>query len=438
MRRKAVFFSFLLFFLLLSCGGGSSLDTDLSAIIKKHNLKPIEKPKTDPDTVALGRALFFDKIVSGNKDISCATCHDPRFGTGDCLPLPVGTKGSGECLSRKRDAGRPFIPRNAPEVFNRGHKDWKTMFWDARVELKNGQLRTPAGSQLPQGLENVLQAQAIFPITSRDEMRGRKGDIASDGSVNDLALIDDDQYAQIWQAVMNRVLSIPEYRDMFKKAFGDRNYTIVDFGKAIAEFETEAFTLTDSPWDRYLRGDKGALSYEAKRGALLFYGKAKCYTCHSGTLFTDQKFHNIGVPQFGPGKNANGLDLGRYNVSGKEEDKFKFRTPPLRNVAVTSPYFHNGAYRDLKKVVLHHLNPEKYLRNYDPTANGLPPELASTLKNDESTINQILSTLDIEPVHLTEEEVDYLIAFLKSLTSPQVYTLHKVIPDRVPSGLPVK
>ncbi len=438
MRGKLASFPFLLFSLLLSCGGGSSLDDGLSAVIKKNGLKPIEKPKTDPNKVALGRALFFDKIVSGNKDISCATCHDPRFGTGDCLPLSVGTKGSGECLSRKRGTGRPFIPRNAPEIFNRGHKDWKTMFWDARVELKNGQLHTPAGSQLPQGLENVLQAQAIFPITSRDEMRGRRGDTASDGSVNELALIDDNQYTQIWQAIMNRILSIPEYRDMFKKAFGDRNYTIVDFGKAIAEFETEAFTLTDSPWDRYLRGDKDALSYEAKRGALLFYGKAKCYTCHSGTLFTDQKFHNIGVPQFGPGKNVNGLDLGRYNVSGKEEDKFKFRTPPLRNVAVTFPYFHNGAYRDLKKAVLHHLDPEMYLRNYDPTANGLPPELASTLKNNEGTISQILSTLDIEPVELTEEEVSYLIAFLNSLTSPQVYTLHKVIPNRVPSGLPVK
>ncbi len=438
MLRTRPFLSFLFFLTLFSCGGEGSLDAELSAIIKKHDLKPIEKPQTNPDIVALGRALFFDKIISGNKDMACATCHDPRFGTGDCLPLSVGTKGSGECLDRRPGAGRPFIPRNAPEIFNRGHEDWKTMFWDARVEVENGELLTPAGGQLPQGIESVLQAQAIFPITSRDEMRGRRGDTASDGTQNELALIDDDQFTQIWRAVMNRILSIQEYRDMFRRAFGDREYTIVDFGRAIAEFEIEAFTLTDSPWDRYLRGDKDALSYEAKRGAILFYGKARCYTCHSGTLFTDQKFHNIGVPQFGPGKNANGLDLGRYNVSGREEDKFKFRTPPLRNVAVTSPYFHNGAYNDLREAVLHHLDPERHLRNYDPIANGLPPELASTLKNDEATINQILSTLDIEPVELTEEEIDYLIAFLRSLTSPKVYTLHEVIPDRVPSGLPVQ
>ena len=428
----------LLLLFIHSCESGSPIDARLSEAIQKNGLKPIEKPPTDPKKVALGRALFFDRIISGNKDMACATCHDPRFATGDCLPLSVGTKGSGECLARKPAPGRPFIPRNAPEIFNRGHSDWRTMFWDARVELKDGKLLTPAGKELPAGLETVLQAQAIFPITSRDEMRGRRGDTASDGTVNELALIDDDQYTQIWQAVMDRILSIPEYRQMFRDAFGERTYTIADFGKAIAEFEISAFTLTDSPWDRYLRGETDALSYEAKRGALLFYGKARCYTCHSGTLFTDQKFHNIGVPQFGPGKDASGLDPGRYLVTGKDEDKFKFRTPPLRNVAVTSPYFHNGAYRDLRMAVLHHLDPERYLRNYDPVANGLPPELAQTLKNDEGTINQILSTLDIEPVQLTEEEVDYLIEFLKSLTSPQVYTLHEVIPDRVPSGLPVQ
>jgi len=438
MSRKAAFFSFSVLLFLLSCGGGGSIDNELRAVIRKHDLKPIEKPQTDPDKVALGKALFFDKIISGNKDISCATCHDPRFGTGDCLPLPVGTKGTGACLSRTRGAGRPFIPRNAPEVFNRGHEDWKTMFWDARVEIKNGKFSTPAGSSLPKGLEGVLAAQALFPPTSRDEMRGRVGDTASDGTPNELAQIPDGDFNRIWNAIMNRLLSIQEYRELFRKAYGNKQYTIADYANAIAEFEKEAFTLTDSPWDRYLRGDNDALSYEAKRGALLFFGKARCYTCHSGTLFTDQKFHNIGVPQFGPGKDASGLDLGRYLVTGKEEDKFKFRTPPLRNVAVTSPYFHNGAYRELKKVILHHLDPEKHLRNYDPAANGLPADLASTLKNDEGTINQILSTLDIKPVSLTEEEVDYLIAFLNSLTSPQVYTLHRVIPDRVPSGLPVK
>ncbi|RLJ71391.1 cytochrome c peroxidase [Hydrogenivirga caldilitoris] len=427
----------ILFSLLLSCGGEEPVDSELRGLIKKHGLKPIEKPETDPDKVALGRMLFFDKVIGGNKDISCATCHDPRFGTGDCLPLSVGTKGSGECLERRPGVGRPFIPRNAPEIFNRGHEDWRTMFWDARVEELKGRLSTPAEDLLPDGIEDVLAAQALFPPTSRDEMRGRAGDVASDGTQNELAQIGDNDFPAIWSGIMNRLLSIPEYRDLFRTAYGDRTYTIADYANAIAEFEKEAFTLTDSPWDRYLKGDDDVLSYEAKVGALLFYGKAKCYTCHSGTLFTDQKFHNIGVPQFGPGKDGNGLDYGRFNVTGREEDKFKFRTPPLRNVAVTSPYFHNGAYRDLRKAILHHTNPEFYLRNYDPIENGLPPELASTLKNDEATITEILSTLDIEPVQLTSQEVDYLVAFLNSLTSPQVYELEKVIPDRVPSGLPV-
>ena len=168
---KLYFFLALLVLLIASCVGEDYMDEKLGAIIQKHNLKPIEKPPTDPNKVALGRALFFDKIISGNKDMACATCHDPRFATGDCLPLPVGTKGTGECLGRKPGPGRPFIPRNAPEIFNRGHPDWKTMFWDARVELKDGKLLTPAGNELPADLETVLQAQAIFPITSRDEMR---------------------------------------------------------------------------------------------------------------------------------------------------------------------------------------------------------------------------------------------------------------------------
>ncbi|NPA40977.1 MAG: cytochrome-c peroxidase [Aquificae bacterium] len=427
-------FFFLVF--LFSCGG-SSVDSELRSLIKKHNLKPIEKPKTDPNKVALGRALFFDKILSGNKDISCATCHDPRFGTGDCLPLSIGTKGSGICLQRTKDPNRPFIPRNAPDVFNRGHGELTTMFWDARVEKIQDALRTPAGAQLPEGLDSMLAVQALFPITSRHEMRGLEGDIAVDGSINELATIPDGQFSQIWEAVMARLMSIPEYVELFRRAYGQREFTIADYANAIAEFEIEAFTLDDSPWDRYLRGDDNALRYEAKRGALLFFGKAKCYTCHSGSLFTDQRFHNIGVPQFGPGKNENGFDFGRYNVTGIESDRFKFRTPPLRNVAVTKPYFHNGAYNDLRKVILHHLNPEIYLRNYDPYENGIPAELASTLKNDEQTISWILSTLDIEPISLSQNEIDYIVEFLKSLTSPKVYYLNSVIPKRVPSGLPV-
>ncbi len=428
-------------FVLFSCNSGS-IDDDLSEVINKQNLKPLENSSGDNHAEAmLGQALYFDPIVSGNMDISCATCHHPQLQTGDGLPLPIGTKGQGLGLDRIKAPDRDFIPRNAPEVFNRGDSGWHTMFWDGRVEkLPDGSFRSPAGSQLPDGLKNVLAVQALFPPTSRDEMRGKAGDIRIDNQPNELAEVDDSNFTEIWNRVMKRILSIPEYKQMFKEAYGNREYTIVDFGNAIATFEEYEFTQPNTPWDDYLRGNKKAISNEAKLGALLFYGKANCASCHSGNLFTDQKYHNIAIPQFGPGKNAGGYDYGRFNVTGDPEDKYKFRTPPLRNVAVTFPYMHNGAYKDLKMAIKHHTNPEYYLRNYDPEENGIPDEIIPTLKNGEDDIQDILSTVDIQPIKLTELEIEYLVAFLKALTSPDVYNDEKIkesIPDSVPSGLPI-
>ena len=424
-----------------SCNSGS-IDEELSNVINEQNLKPLENSSgTNEAEAMLGQALYFDPIVSGNKDISCATCHHPQLQTGDGLPLPIGTKGQGLGLDRIKAPDRDFIPRNAPDVFNRGNPEWHTMFWDGRVEqLPDGSFKSPAGDQLPDGLKNVLAVQALFPPTSQDEMRGKKGDIRVDGQPNELAEVDGSNFTEIWNRLMNRILSIPEYRQMFKDAYGDREYTIVDFGNAIATFEAYEFTYTNTPWDEYLRGNKRAISNEAKLGALLFYGKANCSSCHSGNLFTDQKYHNIAVPQFGPGKNEGGYDYGRYNVTGDPNDKYKFRTPPLRNVAVTFPYMHDGAYKDLKMAIKHHTNPEYYLRNYNPQENNIPDELIPTLKNSEADIQDMLSTVDIQPVHLTDLEIEYLVAFLNALTSPDLYDdskISKSIPDSVPSGLPV-
>ncbi|MCB0238120.1 MAG: hypothetical protein KDH08_05655, partial [Anaerolineae bacterium] len=108
----------------------------------------------------------------------------------------------------------------------------------------------------------------------------------------------------------------------------------------------DAFTLLDSPWDRFLAGDDSALSTDAQHGALLFYGDAGCARCHSGNLLTDQEFHNAAVPQLGPGKGRQNpyIDLGRARETGNPDDRFAFRTPPLRNVALTGPWMHNGAF----------------------------------------------------------------------------------------------
>jgi len=209
---------------------------------------------------------------------------------------------------------------------------------------------------------------------------------------------------------------------------------------AIAAFEIDAFTFSDSPWDRYVSGNNSVLSEEAKQGALLFYGKANCAGCHAGNLFTDQQHHNIAVPQLGPGKGEEApLDFGRGRETKNPADRFKFRTPPLRNVALTGPWMHNGAYKSLRETVAHHyLNPEQALRTYN--VDQLDPELQDTLRADEDTLAAILETLDESlktPPPLTEEEVDQLLAFMESLTSPSAFYLPGDIPKLVPSGLPV-
>jgi cytochrome c peroxidase len=183
----------------------------------------------------------------------------------------------------------------------------------------------------------------------------------------------------------------------------------------------------------------GALDVPAKRGAVLFLGGAGCVQCHSGSLLTDQKGHNIAIPQLGPGKApSTPLDFGCGNVTGASADRFTFRTPPLRNVAVTGPWMHNGAYTTLEGAVLHHLDPATALLNYDPSQ--LPPALSSTVRNDPATTAEVLATLDPlvqKSLALSEQDVEDLMAFLGALTSPTLESLPLVIPEQVPSGLPV-
>jgi len=214
--------------------------------------------------------------------------------------------------------------------------------------------------------------------------------------------------------------------------------TIADIANAIAAFEIDAFTLHDAPWDKFLAGDNSALDEQQLRGAQLFYGKADCVKCHSGRLMTDQLPHNIGVVPIGPGPSeAEDLDFGVTHRSDFGfEDKYAFRTPPLRNVELTGPYMHNGAYSTLEAVVKHHLNPVQGLREYDEKQ--LEPEFRGAVHNDQKTIKDVMKTMPPElklPSYLEENEIDDLVAFLKALTSPQARDLSSTIPDSVPSGL---
>lgn len=422
------------------------LDDQLQRVIKTNQLdQRAETPKFDSAKVELGRMLFFDKLLSGNKDISCATCHHPSLGSGDELPLAIGVGGKGLGKQRLMGEGRERVPRNSPDIFNRGSSEWHTMFWDNRVsnnESGGFGYDTPAEGKLLNGLENLLAVQAMFPVTSRDEMRGDPGDTDVFGEINELALISDASPQAIWHRLMLRIMEFPKYRELFKDAYPEVKEN--DFGfqhaaNAIAAFEIEEFTFNDSPWDNYIAGQRDALSEEAKRGALLFYDKANCSSCHSGTLMTDQKTHNLGVPQLGPGKgNAEPLDVGRYLDTGEKEDLFAFRTPPLKNVALTGPYMHNGAYQSLEAVIRHHLDPEKCIQEYD--CDQLPEELRSTCKKDQALNERIIAHLDpnLKPkADLKDMEIRDLVAFLEALTDAGASTLDDLVPSEVPSGLPV-
>lgn len=430
---------------LTPASGEEKLDRLLRGRLVRAGVGPLDPgPEHSDAKVLLGQLLFFDRELSGNRDISCATCHHPSLMTGDALSLSIGTKAEGGIGPfRELGHGRPFIPRNAPEIFNRGSREWTSMFWDSRIEATpDGRLLTPAGDILPEGLESVLAAQAMFPVTSRDEMRGAVGDEDVAGDPNELALIADDNLPAIWKALMARLLSIPAYRDLFADAYPRTRVDELRFehaANAIAAFEIAAFTRLDSPWDRYLDGERDALDEPAKRGAVVFFGAGRCWKCHSGSLLTDQKHHNIGVPQLGPGKAPHApFDLGRARETDRRPDLFAFRTPPLRNVALTGPWMHNGAYTTLEGAVRHHLNAEKALVAYD--AAQLDARLQETVMDDPVTQDLILATLDPElrrPIRLSERQISNLLAFLESLTSPSLDRLEGTIPPLVPSGLPV-
>lgn len=432
-------------------------DYDLRALLQESQVEPLDPlPELDEDRVELGRLLFFDPLLSGNRDISCATCHNPCNITGDDRSLSVGTAAVDDDALRLPGPNRIFIARHATELFNRGDSRWTTMFWDMRLAVDEaGRFvertavltaggMTPPEVPMPNGLDSLLAAQALFALSSRHEMRGRPGDVDIFGNPNEIASIPDSDLRQIWRLIMDRILANPEYGEHFARVYPDvdtADLRLVHAANALADFQTAAFTRLDSPFDLYLQGDDDALSEEAKRGAALFYGDAGCARCHGGALMTDQEAHNIGVPQLGPGREpGEPFDEGVYLRShGQAELRFAFRTPPLRNVAVTGPWMHNGSYTTLEGALRHHLDPRRGLAEYDE--GQLEPALRSQLHNSPEIQAEILETLSPivdEPIELDDDEISDILAFLHSLTSTSIEEIGAEFPGAVPSGLPIE
>ncbi len=439
--------------------------------------------------VALGRALFFDKILSGNRNISCATCHHPAHASGDGVSLTLGEGAAGLGPERAAGPDQPVlgrVPRNSQALFNVGAREFVRMLHDGRVELDTtGSLPsgfwTPAREQLPPGLDSALAAQALFPVLSNVEMAGHQGEneIADAIAVNRLGGPDG-----AWDLLAQRLRAIPDYVALFSAAYpeieGPDGITYVHAANAIAAFETVAFRADASPFDLYLRDpDANPLPEAAERGMALFYGEAGCAACHSGSLQTDQGFHAIAMPQIGPGKGDGAddsywretgfqrrlEDFGRYRVTFDPADLYHFRTPSLRNVALTGPWGHAGAYATLEAVVRHHLDPIAALEAYDidqavllPAAtvierSGTGSELRfgpvnparradhalrdGWVQQTAALRQQIADASELPARDLSDAQVADLIAFLHALTDPTSRELDHLVPATVPSGLPV-
>ncbi|MDU9007107.1 cytochrome-c peroxidase [Sedimentitalea todarodis] len=426
----------------------------------------------------LGRNLFFDPILSGNRNISCGTCHDPANGTSDGVALSIGEGGTGLGRNRRTaDGVTERIPRNAQALWNIGSSEYRSMFHDGRVEpdplssFQSGYW-SPAREHLPAGLDNVLAAQAMFPVLSAAEMAGQKGE-------NPVATaVAEDRVTDAWDLLAARLAATPQYQAQFGAAFpGRSDITFAKAANALAAFQTQAFRTDDSPFDHFIAGSPMALSDTARAGADLFYGKAGCAGCHSGALLTDHDFHAIAVPQIGPGKGhgadtsywratgfgAHTEDEGRYRVTFDTDDLFAYRTPSLRNVALTGPWGHDGAFDDLEVMVRHHLDSIASLERYDGNTVSLPPldkiieqtgdasELIfrplnpgrraafdlrdGWVQNSADLRGRIARANELAPVNLQDQEVSNLMAFLASLTDPTAHDRSHLIPTSVPSGL---
>jgi cytochrome c peroxidase len=416
--------------------------TDYAAIVAAVRRQAAERGivalpprlKIRHELVELGQALAFDPILSGNRNTACMTCHLPAFATGDARSLSIGEGGVGFGPARTHPTGA-LIPRNAPPAFNMAAM--RHLFWDGRVATgAHGEVLTPAGAQVTPAMQRAFEfgpisAIGMFPVTSRAEMRGASG--------NELAAIDDADNPAIWAGLMNRLGEIPEYRKLFAKAYPGTKFSDLTFAhasNAIGAFLVDGLTFDDTPWDRFLAGNDHALTRDQLDGAQTFMA-LKCSVCHTGATFSDEQFHNVAVPQIGPGA-GDGIDghddFGRMRVTGLQADKYRFRTTPLRNVELTAPYGHDGSIGNLRDFIEHYSDSDVKLMAFD--GSGLDAILRGTVQPNQA---DILATRDdlLAGVVLTPDLIDRLMSYMSALTDERARHLSHIVPTHVPSGLPV-
>lgn len=428
----------------------SPLDIQLESALKQHGFtgnaeaqlerrlgRKIDKRLTD-----VGRLLFFDPILSLSNDSSCASCHSPTAGMSDTQSIAVGV-GNNRVVGPGR-AG-PRNQRRAPSIINAAF--YPNLMWDSRFSSVTGdpfdnsrgfRFPEPEGMTLSH-LPHLLAAQAFIPVAARAEMAG----FAFEG----------DSFAIRFE-LLNRLNGNKRYRKLFGKVFrevkGGAPITYEMVGRAIAEFE---FTLVfaNAPIDRFARGERRAMTDDQKRGALLFFGQANCVLCHavsgpSNEMFSDFTQRVMGVPQIvpenanvefnGPGKNE---DFGLEQVTHNPEDRYKFRTAPLRNVGAQAAFFHDGAFTTLEDAINHYRDVTRSARSLEDLKWKLPEDLRGPIGPVDPVLARVNPFLT-RGVLLNEEEFRLLVEFVRNgLLDPRAKpeNLRNLIPESVPSGLPL-
>jgi cytochrome c peroxidase len=428
----------------------------------------------DPALADLGRLLFFDKILSLHNDNSCAGCHSPAFGFGDSQPMAIGVDNNDIVGPNRRG---PRNQRRSPLVANTIF--YPALMWTPRFIALSGDPFDPSlGFKFPPpenvifGEPTLLAAQGSLPSTELVEMAGFTGITANPGPFGSRHFQFDDGDGQalpvpdetgfhnfpIQAAVDARLNAIPAYLEKFGEVYNGGvpfpagSITISMRRRAIAEFQA-SLTAANAPLDRFARGERGAMTQGQKRGALLFFGAARCVQCHavagpSNEMFSDFAPHRIGGPQVapvfgvgtgntifdGPGENE---DFGFEQTEGNSELRYTFRTAPLRNLKVASAFFHNGAFGTLEAAIAHHLDVLVSLLRYNPRVNQVPRDLfEAPIKGIiEAGIDPLLR----RPIRLSGQEFRDLVEFVRDgLFDERVLDFCNHLPDSVPSGLPLQ
>lgn len=462
--------------LIAACGGGGgggeatptpppvtqTLDDQVRAVISSNSLSGDPTtgrtlPSINDPLAQLGKLLFFSKSLGGDLDAACASCHHPALGGGDGIALSVGTGAIDPNLlgpGRERPDGLPNVGRHSQSTFNVALYD-KAMFWDSRVESigqEAGQNGTGSGIRTPESALNtadllvppgtsLVAAQARFPVTIHEEMRGDFLPGADSETVRQRLAARIGNYGDGAGELANNNW-LAEFQTAFESSqAAEELITFDNIALAIGEYQ-RSMVFVDTPWKDYVEGNNSAISEDAKNGALLFFGDTEpglsCAQCHGGDFFTDERQTITGFPQTGPGKGdgANGdEDFGREQQTSNPNDRFKFRTPTLINLRATAPYSHTGTY-SLEDAVAHYFIPEDTFDTALPDGSvcrvdqfANHPDCATlfpnTLANSQATLASVSLQRNVDAT-LTFPDLSFspvsdgalLFAFLETLTDP--------------------